>query len=261
VIGVKAVAFDAPWDWLGAGWRDLWTTPGIGLAYGAVFATLALALVVGLFTVGWQSMILALAGGFLLLGPMFAVGLYEASRRLEAREAIDPRDIALVGVRSPGQLAFMGLLLLMLYFAWLEIAFLLFMLFMGGNGLPPLEEFVPTLLFTARGLGLLIAGTISGAILAAIVFAVTAVSIPLLMVRDVDAVTAIMTSVRATLLNWKPMALWAVLIVALMACGIATLFVGLVVAFPLIGHASWHAFRSLVEPAVEPEIVPDVLKR
>lgn len=255
------VPFDAPWSWLGAGWRDLWTAPALSLTYGAVFSIAALALVAGLLSLGWQSLVLVLAGGFLLVGPMLAVGLYEISRRIEAGEAIDARDALFVGVRSPGQLAIMGVVLMIAYLAWVELALVLLVLFLGGGGLPPVEQFVPTLLFTPSGLGLLITGTIAGGILALSVFAVTVVSVPLLMTRDVDVVTAVATSVRAVVSNPKPMLLWAALIAAMIGVGLATLLVGFIVAFPLIGHATWHAFREVVVVEDEPEIVPDVLKR
>jgi uncharacterized membrane protein len=255
------VPFDAPWTWLAAGWRDLWALPALSLGYGAVFSLVALGLVTGLFALGWQSLMLALAGGFLLVGPMLAVGLYEVSRRLEAGEAIDVRDAIFVGVRSPGQLAIMGVALMIAYLAWVELALVLLVLFLGGGGLPPPEAFVSALLFTPQGLGLLVTGTIVGGLLALLVYAVSAVSIPLLMTRDVDVVTAVSTSLSAVVTNPKPMLLWAALIAAMMGVGVATFLLGLIVAFPLIGHATWHAYREVVCVEEEPEIVPDVLKR
>jgi uncharacterized membrane protein len=123
------------------------------------------------------------------------------------------------------------------------------MLFMGTRGLPPPTEFVPTLLFTPHGLGLLIVGTLVGGTLAIIVFAISAISVPLMMTHRVDAVTAMAASVEAVVANPKPMALWAVLIAAAMSLGLATLSLGLIVVFPLIGHATWHAYRSLVKEA------------
>ncbi len=141
----------------------------------------------------------------------------------------------------------MGVLLLIVFFVWIEIALLMFMLFFGGVALPPAESFISTLLFTPRGLGLLIVGTVAGAVLAGTVFALSAVSVPLLMVRELDVITAATTSVRAVLKNPRAMALWAAIIAAAMAFGVATAFVGLVVAFPLIGHATWHAFRDLID--------------
>jgi uncharacterized membrane protein len=255
------VPFDAPWKWLGAGWRDLWAKPALSLTYGAVFSLAALALAAGLLSLGWQSLVLVLAGGFLLVGPMLGVGLYEISRRLETGEEIDARDVLFVGVHSPGQLAIMGVVLMIAYLAWVELALVLLVLFLGGGGLPPADAFVSTLLFTPGGLGLLITGTIAGGMLAIAVYAMTAVSVPLLMTRDVDVVTAVATSVRAVVSNPKPMLLWAALIAAMIGVGLATLLIGFVIAFPLIGHATWHAFRDVVHIDDEPEIVPDVLKR
>jgi uncharacterized membrane protein len=240
-VTVEAVPFDAPWNWLAAGWRDMWRAPHISLVYGGLFAATSAALALGLMATGLASLTMALGGGFLLIGPIAAVGLYEISRRLESGQSVALGDVLRTGIEASGQLGFFGAILAFVYFV-----FLLFMLFLGSRGLPPPSEFVPTLLFTPHGLGLLVAGTIVGGALAALVFAISVISVPLLMTRRIDAVTAIAASVAAVLLNPKPMALWAGLIAAFMALGIATLFIGLVLAFPLIGHATWHAYRDLV---------------
>lgn len=245
-IQVRRIPFDAPWDWLAAGWRDLWAVPHVSLAYGATFAVVALALVAGLLQFGMQSLILALAGGFLLIGPLVAVGLYDVSRRLEAGKRVSLRDVVGAGLAAPGQLGFFGVVLMFAYAVWLQLAFLMFMLFMGSRGLPPASEFVPTLLFTSHGLGLLMAGTAVGGVLAAIIFSISVIAVPLLLTRPVDAVTAMAASLESVIKNPKPMALWAVLIAGFVAFGIATLSLGLIIAFPLIGHATWHAFRSLI---------------
>lgn len=244
---IRQVPFDAPWSWLAAGWHDMWRVPRVSLAYGAIFAVAGFLLAFGLTQVGLQSLILVLAAGFILVGPMIAVGLYEASRRLEKREPVNLASTLRAGSFGWGQLAYMGLLLMLIYLAWVEIALLLFMLFLGPAAAPPLEAFVPILLLTRPGLGLLIVGTAVGAALAATIFAVSAVAVPLLMVERVDVVTAALTSVRACRQNPKAMALWAALIAGAMLFSFATLFFGLVIAFPLIGHATWHAFRDLIE--------------
>jgi uncharacterized membrane protein len=245
-VTVVQVPFDAPWAWLAAGWRDMWRVPGISLLYGGAFAALSMLLVLGLLAGGLASLTLALAGGFLLIGPAAAVGLYEVSRRLEGGQSLRLGEALTRGLKAAGQLGFFGAILAFVYFVWVQLALLLFMLFFGGQPLPPASEFVAALLLTNHGLGLLVTGTIVGGALAALVFAISAISVPLLMTRRVDAVTAIATSVRAVWLNPKPMALWAVLIAGFMALGLASLFVGLAIAFPLIGHATWHAFRDLV---------------
>lgn len=245
-IAVRSAPFDAPWSWLGAGWRDLGTVPVLSLSYGAVFALVAFALTWGAMQAEIQSIIPALAGGFLLIGPLVAVGLYEISRRLEAGEAVTAESILRGSLNLRGSLAYFGVALLLAFMVWAQLAFLLFMLFTGSSAVPPVSEFMHTLLFTPRGLGLLVVGTIVGGALAAFVFAISAVSVPLLMVKDVDVVTAAATSVRAVIHNPLPMGLWAALIAGFMVLGILTLFVGLIVAFPLVGHATWHAFRELV---------------
>jgi uncharacterized membrane protein len=245
-ITVAQVPFDAPWSWLAAGWRDMWTMPAISLGYGVLCAIVSAALTVGLMAGGLESLILALGGGFLLIGPLAAVGLYEVSRRLAAGEAVSIVDVVRTVRDAPGQLGFFGAILAFAYFVWLLLASLLLMLFLGTKPLPPANEFVPSLLFTPHGLGLLVTGTIVGGIIAALVFAVSAVSVPLLAVRRIDAVTAARTSLTAVAQNPKPMILWAGLIAGFAAIGIATIFVGLIIVFPLIGHATWHAFRDLV---------------
>jgi uncharacterized membrane protein len=245
-VRIEEIAFDAPWSWLASGWRDLWAAPRVSLTYGAVFTALSIGLTLGLMMSGLTSLVLALAGGFLLIGPIAAVGLYETSRRLEAGEDVHLRHVLRAGAKAPGQLGFFGAILAFAYLAWVQIAFLLFMLFLDTNPLPPPSQFLPTLLFTPRGLGLLVAGTIAGGLLALLVFSISAISVPLLLTRRLDAVTAIGASLSAVRCNPKPMLLWAGLIAGFMALGIATLCVGLVLVFPLIGHATWHAFRDLV---------------
>lgn len=252
---VKTVTFDAPWEWLSSGWADLWKKPTISLMFGAAVSAAAFCLLYGLFQFGWQSLILVLAGGFMLVGPLLAVGLYDMSRRYQLGEPVTMASATTAAFHARGQLIFLGLILAFVFLAWIRIAVLLFMLFIGTSGLPPPSEFIPTLLFTPHGLGLLVVGTAVGAALAALVFAISVVSVPLVLVHRADAIQAVVTSVRAVLENWKVMVFWAVLIAGFVTVGIATLFIGLVFVFPLIGHASWYAFRDLVEAKIGPETV------
>jgi uncharacterized membrane protein len=244
---IRSVPFDAPYNWLAAGWRDLWRTPGISLAYGAIFAIAGLILTVGLAQVGAEAVIPMLAGGFVLIGPMLAAGLYETSRRLETGEPVSFEGALRFGFLRNPQLAHLGLLLLLIFLAWVEIALLLFMLFFGPEPMPPLENFLPSLLLTPRGLGLLVIGTGVGMVMAATTFAISVISAPLLMVERVDVVTAAMTSIDACRKNPLAMGLWAALVAGAMVLGFVTLFFGLVIVFPLIGHATWHAFRDVIE--------------
>jgi uncharacterized membrane protein len=247
VVRISRVDVEAPWRWLSAGWSDLLAMPLLSLSYGAVFAAIAIGLWFGLATLGWQSLMLALAGGFMLIGPVLAVGLYEASRRRELGKPVRFRDVVLAGSKASDQLSLLGLALLLTYMIWVQIAFLMFMLFFGARPFPPIDAFVPTLLFTWEGLTLLVVGTIVGAVLATIVFSMSVVSAPMLLARPVGVTTAIFASLRATILNVKPMALWAALIAGSMTVGIVTLAIGLVVIFPLIGYATWHAYRDVLD--------------
>ena len=129
---LRKVPFDAPYSWLAAGWRDMRRVPRVSLAYGVIFAGAGVLLSFGLTEVGLQSLILVLAVGFILVGPMIAAGLYETSRRLEKSEPVNLASTLRAGFFERGQLAYMGLLLMLIYLAWVEIALLLFMLFLGA---------------------------------------------------------------------------------------------------------------------------------
>ena len=241
----RRIPFDAPWMWLAAGWRDLWRTPALSLCYGALFALAAALILFGLARQQAHALFLALAGGFLLIGPLAAVGLYEASRRLTTGLTVTLMDMLRAGQRAQTQLLFFGAILTFAFLVWMRIAMLLLALFLGSATVPPPAEFMQALLFTSSGLGLLVTGTFCGGLIAAVIYAGSVVAVPILLAYRTDPVTAARASVAAVLANPRPMVLWSVLIAAMMAAGFASLLIGLVVAFPLIGHASWHAFQDL----------------
>ncbi len=245
-IEIKTIGSEAPWAWLSAGWRDLSAAPGIALSYGLIFALVSAAITVGLWSFDYIEYLPPLAAGFMLVGPMMAVGLYETARRLKAGETPTLGSALLVSTRSPLQLAFLAVLLMVALMFWMRIAMLLFALFMGTTHVPPAEQLLTELLLTQNGIALLIVGSLIGAVISTLVFSVSIVSVPLLLERDVDTITAIITSLRAVARNWKVCLLWAWLIALLSAAGIATFFVGMIVLFPLLGFASWHAYRALV---------------
>lgn len=246
-LPIRRVPLDAPWEWVAKGWRDLCALPLASLAYGAVFAAFAWIVLLALNALGAVALIPVMAAGFLLIAPLAAAGLYEMSRRLEKGEPVTFRAVLGACMGAVGRLAFFGIALFFAFFIWVELAFLLLSLFLGEVALPAPSEFVQTVLFTNAGVGLLFVGTLTGGLLAAVVFSISSIAVPLLLAKDVDAVTAMVTSARATSLNTGPMLLWAAIIAGYMVLGLATLFVGLIVIFPLLGHATWHAFRALTD--------------
>ena len=241
----RTVSIDAPWTWLAAGWRDMWRVPLISLSYGAVFALGAAVIAFGFARFQIHSLFIAVAGGFLLVGPFVAVGLYECSRRLSNGANVSLVQLVKAGFGARGQLAFFGVLLMLIALVWLRLAMLLMAIFLGTLSVPPPSEFMQMLLFTPQGLGLLVVGTLIGGAIAASVFALSAVAIPLLLVEQTDAVTAARASLSAVCANPVVMMLWAALIVVMMGAGFLTLLIGLIVAFPLIGHATWYAYQDI----------------
>ncbi len=242
---IRRVAFDAPYAWIAGGWRDLLIAPQISLAYGAVFAAFAYVAVLQLTRFDALPLLLPLAFGFLLVGPILAAGLYEISRRHERGEPITYRTIASAVWSERDQLASFGMLLFVLYFFWMNVAFLLFMLFFGPASFPPIDEFISALLLTAPGQSMLVTGTAVGAAFAAVAYSISVIAVPMIFDRKVDAVTAMSASVEAVRNNLPAMALWAALIAALSVAGLAFYFIGLAITFPLVGHASWHAYKEL----------------
>ena len=243
---VRRVAVDRPWSWLARGWADVLTGWRVSLAYGALIAAVSLGFVLGLVLSGYVFLVLPFAAGFMLVAPVLAVGLYETSRRLSAGQPVSLRAAVLAFRANAAQIALMGLLLMLINLAWVRIATLLFALFFS-EAPPSLERLVQFLLFSPASLAFLIVGTAIGAGLAALTFTLSAISIPMLLDRDVGLFTAVATSVVAVRANLAPMLLWAALVVIFTVLGLATLTLGLVVAMPLIGHATWHAYRDMVE--------------
>ncbi len=241
---VRVLTLDAPWAWLSQGWLDLWKAPGIGLVYGAVFSIICALSFLGMFRIQATSLMLVLAPGFLLLGPFLATGLYQASRRLALGEAPSSVFGLFSNIAAPGQIAFFGALLTIAFLAWMRIATLLFALFVHDE-YTVIADFIQFLLTDPSGLTLSVVGTTIGAIIAFTIFSISAISIPLMVERDVDAISAIIVSVSAVRKNPGVMALWAGLIAILMVVGLATFSLGLIITFPLVGHATWHAYRDL----------------
>lgn len=242
---VRAVTMDRPWAWLAAGWHDLIATPQIGLTYGAIFAAFGLAITAGAWAAGVIYLTLPLAAGFMLIGPILAVGLYDVSRRLSLGETPSLAQAASAWQANRTQIALMGMVLLIIFLFWIRIASLLFALFFSKSALS-LDSLVRETLFTLNGVAFLFVGSAIGGVLAVVVFALSAVSVPMLLDRPVNVFAAIATSWEVTFRNPKTMVLWAALIALFAGVGLVTFYVGLIVALPLLAHATWHAYRDTV---------------
>ncbi|MGF1645196.1 MAG: DUF2189 domain-containing protein [Thiotrichales bacterium] len=240
---VNRVAPTAPLRWLRAGWTDFVSMPGHSLLYGALLA-LGCLLVANLARQQPQ-LVFGFVTGLLLIGPFLAIGLYEASRR---REAGEPASIGASIGRIRQRLFPIGLLAIVLGFvmiAWLRLSSLVVALKLGAIA-PSVEAYTTRILYSADGVVALLLLFGLGCALAAAVFVTCVISLPMLLDHEIDPVSATLTSVNAVTSNPRPMLIWAGMIVGLNAVGIASVFVGMVVVFPVLGYASWHAYRELV---------------
>ena len=229
--------------WLRSGWDDLTHLGWASLAHGVLIVTMGWVLL-GIASAHLFLMVAAVTG-YLLIGPIMTTGLCELSRRRAAREPAGFDD-SLDGVeRNPASLAQFGALLAAIAVFWLVASQVMLSTLVAGP--PPSAEVLLWGSFTGaidRTQALAYIG--SGAVLAAIVFTVSVVTVPLIIDRGLGAVDAIMTSVRATLKNIPAMLVWSALIVVLTALGFVTLLAGMIIVAPLLGHATWHAYRDLV---------------
>lgn len=237
---------DRSGHWLRQGWDDFLATPWISLIYGGAFALVSLALTVGLFSSGLSSLILPLAGGFVIMAPVFVVGLYDVSRRREMGLDVSLSDVLATFAAHASQLSAIGIVLMLCFWIWVETALVLFMGIFNAAP-PPLETFITDVVFSANGAVLLIVGSMFGAVFGAIIFSITAVSVPLIFDQPIDVVTAITTSMRAVRDNWRLMFGWAALIVLVIGCGMITAFLGLAVALPVLAYATWHCYRDVID--------------
>jgi uncharacterized membrane protein len=240
---VREVGLGAPFRWLARGWTDLWRQPLASLFYGVAIAV-AGALIL-LVTARLPYLFTAAISGFLLVAPMLATGLYELSRRYLAGEPAPLIESMLAWRRNPSGLIGFGLLSLLAGTAWQVISVVLVALLYKGSALAPLDMIIEVLRNPQYSL-LFAVYLMVGGVIAALVFAISVVSMPMLVDRRGDLLAALSTSLGAVAANPIPLALWALLIMLLTALGFATALTGFVILMPWLGHASFHAYKDLV---------------
>ena len=242
--GVRSIGFAAPLGWLARGWQDLWRQPAASLFYGVAIAV-AGAVILGV-TARLPYLFAAAITGFLLVAPMLAAGLYELSRRYLAGEQATLVDSMRAWRRNPSALVGFALLSILAGTAWQVASVVIVALFYKGPALAPMAMMIEVLVNPQHYLLFFVYMCVGG-LLAALVFAVSVVSMPMLVDRRCDLLTALATSVNAVAENPLPLALWALILMLLTALGFATALLGLVLVMPWLGHASFHAYKDLVD--------------
>ena len=241
---VRRVDSSYPWRWLLLGWQDLMSHPVASLSYGVFYAFLGYLVLA--FAHDRAYLFIVAVSGFFFVGPIAAAGLYELSRRRQAGE----RCGLLASIRGLKRcirpLGFYCAILAVMFILWERLSVILFQMFYQGS-MPTLTDVVHDFIVSDLHSTSAITYLVIGGSLAALVFILSAVSVPMIVDRGVDVLTAMMTSVRAVGSNLGPGLLWAAIIVGATVLGFVTFMFGVVVLFPLIGHASWHAYRDLVE--------------
>jgi uncharacterized membrane protein len=231
--------------WLRAGWRDYRTAPLSSIAYGVGVFGLSVAFIWTLIAFGRDYILLPALGGFLIVAPFLAIGLYEKSRAIEGGRTVTLGNMLSVRPAAGAQIFFAGLLLMLLVLLWNRAAVLIWALFFGVTAFPGLDHVLGLLLGTAYGWTMVLVGSAIGGLFAAFAFAVSVFSVPMMLDRRIDAPTAMGMSMKLVWNNLAPMIAWGAMVMILFAVCVATGLLGMIVIFPLLGHATWHAYRAI----------------
>ena len=239
---IAALTLDDLKSALAAGWADYRAAPQFGIFFAGIYVAAGMALGWALFTRSAVAWLVPAAAGFPLLAPFCAVGLYDVSRRREAGLPLawGPVLGALRG-RGDEQILSMGVIIFVAFGFWLMIAHAIFAIFLSDSGTESLA-----FLMSGTGIAMLAVGSAVGACLALAFYAVTVVSLPMLVDRDVDFMTAIITSLACVRDNGRVLLVWAMLIAATLFLAMLPAFLGLLLALPILGHATWHLYRRAV---------------
>lgn len=239
---LRVVPAYAPLAWLVRGWDDFRAAPFASGFYGAAFAAMGWA-ILALYDFAYQY-VSTLVGAFLLAAPFLATGLYALSRDREAGRKPRLAPSLVSWKENVGGLGVYVLVITVIFLVWARASLVTFALFSAGT-MPDIKNFLAKA-FSLGNIEFVLVYFAAGSVFASLVFAVSVVSVPMMLDRGNDAVSAAILSVQVLAKNPGTMAVWALLIVLLTGIGLATAFIGLVVTMPVIGHATWHAYRDCV---------------
>jgi len=249
-------------DALAKGADDFYAMPTHAIFLCIIYPFVGFALARLAFGYSILPLLYPLASGFALVGPIAALGLYELSRRREAGlETSATRAFDVFESSSIGAVAVLAILLLIIFVVWVAVADAIYVANFGHASPPSVGAFLKDVLTTRPGWNLIIVGNGLGLLFAILVLTISVVSFPLLLDRDVGAAVALLTSIRAVAHNPLTMMVWGLIVAALLVVGSLPLFFGLTVVMPLLGHATWHLYRKVVEPqAGLPPTLPEERK-
>jgi uncharacterized membrane protein len=254
---VRTIGLSDLHDALRLGWEDFKAVPSHAIILCVIYPVLGLMLARSVLGRSVLPLLFPLAAGFALLGPFAALGLYELSRRRERGEEASAWD-AIEVVRSPsfGGILALGALLLALFVTWVATAQAIYVAAFGYEGASGIPDFLTRVLTTPQGWWLIVVGCGTGFLFALVALCVSVVSFPLMLDRHAGAGDAMVTSLRVVAKNPIPMAAWGLIVALLLAAGTLPLFLGLPVVIPLLGHATWHLYRKVVAPDLNPQPIP-----
>jgi len=233
-----------------AGLRDFTKRPGLGLFFGLFYALFGALLVAGLVIFDQFWIVIIVGVGFPLVAPFLAAGLYEMSRRLKRGDPFTASDIFLViFMQQRREFGWMAFVVLFVFWIWAYQIRLLLAIFLQWKSFSTFHDFMTILFTTSEGASFLIVGTIVGAFLATVLFSITVIAMPLLLDKDVDIVTAMITSVKTVKESPLVMLSWGAVIGALTLIAIVPVFLGVILVFPILGHTTWHLYERLVSEA------------
>ncbi len=246
-IAVRRIGFDDLIDALRLGARDFYAMPTHAMFLCVIYPLIGLVAARLAFGYSVLPLLYPLVTGFALIGPVAALGLYELSRRREAGEDVSiTHAFDVLESSSIGGIVALGLLLLGIFALWIAAANAIYIADFGYAPPASISSFMHDVLTTSAGLHLIVIGNLVGLAFAIVVLTVSAISFPLLLDRDVGAARALLTSIRAVALNPVTMAVWGLIVAALLLIGSLPFFLGLTVVMPILGHATWHLYRKLV---------------